>query len=181
MTLFDYLSLEIWGKKFANLTFNMNIDDPVKSETIFNDSNYRASGSWYWKGDVVGNSPAIVGKDCHIYIRTQYEGNFAKKQRIEFHTMQSTISENEIKFNAKKDDSTHTYTFSIDNIIQKANTFIMDSTTERAGKLITKNFVHFSSKDLHGREYEGYLVFTDNAVDKKFKQYLLNRYTPSNS
>jgi hypothetical protein len=67
----------------------------------------------------------------------------------------------------------------IEEIMKKADTFIMDSTTERNNNRITRNFVHFSSKDTRGIEYEGYFVFTDNAVDGTFKKYLLSLYQPS--
>lgn len=176
MNLFEKLV----SKKYigSKLSFKMYIDEPIKSETIFNNNNYRANGTWYWEGDYsyCNISDIILGNDVHLYIRTQYDGNFGKRTKIAFHTMQSNISDSEIKFITKRDTNTHIYEIDIDNIMSKSNSFIIDSTTERNNKRITKNFIHFSSKDKNGREYEGYLTFTDNAVNDKYKKYLLKKY-----
>ena len=167
------------SKKYKGLKLNFEVcTEPIKSETIFNDNNYRASGSWYWKGDYsLCNKPDLIkGNDMHVYIRVQYDGSLKNRAKIAFHSMQSNISDSEIKFITKRDTNTHTYEIDIDNIMSKANTFIIDSTLERNGKLLTKNFIHFSSKDKNGRQYEGYLEFSDNAVDNNYKKYLLEQY-----
>lgn len=176
MNLFE----KLFSLKYSRLglMFNFNLSEPVKSEAIFNDNNYRASGTLYWKGNTedINKNVGITGKDCKLYFRVRYSGCIRKKVREEFHTMQSTISNNTIKFVSKGSDNNAKYSLGIKEIMNNADTFIMDSTTERNGKRITRNFIHFSSKDLNGVDYEGYFTFTDNAVDDLFKKYLLSLY-----
>ena len=179
MNLFEKLfSLKYRGLK---LIFNFNLTEPVKSDTIFNDNNYRASGTLYWKGNIadVDKSLGIDGNDCKVYFRARYVGPIKKKIREEFHTLQSTLNDDTIKFVEKGPNNDAKYSLGIDVIMQKADVFIMDSTTERNNTRITRNFIHFSGKDVKGDEYEGYLVFTDNAVDSTFKKYLLSLYQSS--
>ena len=79
MNLFEKLfSLKYTGLR---LIFNFDLTEPVKSDTIFNDNNYRASGKWYWKGTIsdIDKSLGIDGNDCKLYFRARYIGGIKTK------------------------------------------------------------------------------------------------------
>lgn len=146
-------------------------DSPIKSSQIFNDSRYRASGTNYWVGKIVDheNTP-IIGKDCKLLLRVNY--TFLKKSHDPW-----TLSDTCKNLPGNYFSDTNVFTLRVsDLILSSADEFIQDRTFTRNDKTIGKNYIHFSTKSI-----EGYLEFSDYAIEKSFKKYLLSLYSEKDS
>ena len=163
-------------KKYAGtqLTFDF-AGLPIDQKAMCIGSCIKINGSKFWAGNVLDNmSKYVTGKDWHLYIRTSYDGSSINKRKLidKDKAIQSIpgISTTIGGF----------YSINIDELLVNADIFIQDMSQERNGKPLGKNYIHFKGKEKDKKDFEGYLTFSDIAVESGFKKYISYIYNELN-
>lgn len=161
----------------TKLTFVFSTE-PVETKAMHIAPYIKINGTKYWSGTINNElSKHIIGSDIHLYIRINYEGKSIRTRKII--SLSKTIRNIPI-MNILVGDFMEFASIKIEDILKGTDILVLDTTQERNGRPLGKNYIHFKGKGKNGNIYEGYLTFSNSAIEDGLRKYISMIYAELN-